>query len=235
MFAAGIAVTLLTALVLEVTGHGRAVSGLFTCAGLVFLVLAICFPPGTRIRLPRRRPLSLHEHVPHPHLAHRKTAGPVKADDQHDRSSAMARFNARFAVVITRSVGSMYCAYVFAAFDLISLPAALKAGTQAIVSWIAQTFLQLVLLSVIMVGQDVQAKAGDARSQQTFLDAEAMIHEQAQAAAHLAAQDETILDILGRVERNTELTAQVHGLVTALSKPPAPKTLAAKPAKGAAT
>jgi hypothetical protein len=50
------------------------------------------------------------------------------------------------------------------------LPAALKPGGEGIISWIAQTFLQLVLLSVIMVGQNVQAEAGDVRSQHTYED-----------------------------------------------------------------
>ncbi len=53
----------------------------------------------------------------------------------------------------------MWCAYLFAAIALISLPNAIKSGdTIVIVSWIAQTFLQLVLLSIIMVGQSVQSK-----------------------------------------------------------------------------
>ena len=66
-------------------------------------------------------------------------------------------FNAKVALVITRSVGTMACAYLFALLALISLPDAIKAGRPAIISWIAQTFLQLVLLSIIMVGQSVQA------------------------------------------------------------------------------
>ncbi len=58
----------------------------------------------------------------------------------------------------------MWCAYAFALFDLISLPDAIRAGTPAVVSWVAQTFLQLVLLSVIMVGQNVQGAAADKRA-----------------------------------------------------------------------
>ena len=64
-------------------------------------------------------------------------------------------FNGRLAVLITKGVGSMWCAYAFAALALISLPDAIHQGTVAVVSWISQTFLQLVLLSVIMVGQQV--------------------------------------------------------------------------------
>jgi len=64
----------------------------------------------------------------------------------------------------------MWCAYVFAIIAFIGLPAALKPGGEGIIAWIAQTFLQLVLLSVIMVGQNVQAEAGDLRAQHTYDD-----------------------------------------------------------------
>jgi hypothetical protein len=162
--------------------------------------------------------MSLYKHVPHPHVARRREAGPVKVADQHNRSSAVARFNARFAVIITRAVGSMWCAYAFALFDIISLPDAIKAGTAAIVSWIAQTFLQLVLLSIIMVGQDVQAKASDVRNEQSFNDVEAILHGQGEQAAHLAAQDEKILAILEQTAANTALTQEVKAAVAAPAK-----------------
>jgi hypothetical protein len=84
-------------------------------------------------------------------------------------------FNAKLAVLITRGVGTMACAYVFALIALISLPDALKAGRPAIISWIAQTFLQLVLLSIIMVGQSVQAAASDARAEKEFADTQVVL------------------------------------------------------------
>ena len=75
-------------------------------------------------------------------------------------------FNAKLALIIKRTVGTMACAYVFTLIALISLPAVLieagvltnsdvpkfftKPGLILVVSWVAQTFLQLVLLSVIM-------------------------------------------------------------------------------------
>ena len=86
----------------------------------------------------------------------------------------IARFNRKFAASITAFVGSMKCAYLFTVLALLSLPAVLsnfeifktvfpafivKASVIALIAWIAQTFLQLVLLSVIMVGQDVQSQA----------------------------------------------------------------------------
>jgi hypothetical protein len=79
--------------------------------------------------------------------------------------------NAKIAVFLTNIVGSMWCAYVFAVIALIGLPPALKPGGEGIIAWIAQTFLQLVLLSVIMVGQNVQSVASDLRSQHTYDDA----------------------------------------------------------------
>jgi hypothetical protein len=78
--------------------------------------------------------------------------------------------NAKIAVFLTNIVGSMWCAYVFAFIALIGLPSALRPGGEGIIAWIAQTFLQLVLLSVIMVGQNVQSVASDVRSQHTYDD-----------------------------------------------------------------
>jgi hypothetical protein len=85
-------------------------------------------------------------------------------------------FNAKLALVITRSVGTMACAYVFGVIALISLPAAISSGQVIIiVAWIAQTFLQLVLLSIIMVGQTVQSRASDARAAKEFSDTETIL------------------------------------------------------------
>lgn len=66
----------------------------------------------------------------------------------------------------------MWCAYAFCLLALAGLPAALHPGGEGLVAWIAQTFLQLVLLSVIMVGQSVQSEASDQRAAQTFSDSE---------------------------------------------------------------
>jgi hypothetical protein len=110
--------------------------------------------------------------------------------------------NAKIAVFLTNIVGSMWCAYVFAVIALIGLPPALKPGGEGIIAWIAQTFLQLVLLSVIMVGQNVQSVASDVRSQHTY--------------------DDTVL-ILDRLDIHTQgglkdLADRIDGLETALKR-----------------
>ena len=76
------------------------------------------------------------------------------------------RFNTWLAVRITKTVGSMWIAYLFACIALVSLPAALRSGDViVIVSWVAQTFLQLILLPIIIVGQNVIQAANDARAE----------------------------------------------------------------------
>jgi hypothetical protein len=104
--------------------------------------------------------------------------------------SAYARFNKSVALKVTKVVGSMTCAWAFCLLALCSLPAVLsgfalfhgvfpafliKASLIALIAWIAQTLIQLVLLSVIMVGQDVQSQASDARAAKTFEDTEKLI------------------------------------------------------------
>ncbi|NNN19994.1 MAG: hypothetical protein HKL84_09110 [Acidimicrobiaceae bacterium] len=90
----------------------------------------------------------------------------------------------------------MWCAYAFAALAIVSLPAAITSGNPVVlVSWISQTFLQLVLLSVIIVGQNVLAAAADKRAEATYNDADAVLHEVIKLQEHLLAQDE-ILDRL---------------------------------------
>ncbi len=133
--------------------------------------------------------MTIYQHIRHPHITSRLADRPVKVADQLPRGTAVNRFNTRVALVITKAVGSMWCAYAFALFDLISLPEAIRNGTSAVVSWVAQTFLQLVLLSVIMVGQNVQAAAADKRAEATYHDASATLHEVAEVQGHLVAQD----------------------------------------------
>jgi cytosine/uracil/thiamine/allantoin permease len=109
--------------------------------------------------------------------SHEQVAHVVKFNlpDIKRRVSEVEGFNAKLAVIITSGVGTMACAYAFAALALVSLPDALRAGRPQIVSWVAQTFLQLVLLSIIMVGQRVQSAASDIRANKQFVDTEEIL------------------------------------------------------------
>jgi len=81
-------------------------------------------------------------------------------------AGALGRFNAAIAVRITRIVGTMYCAYVFTLIALVALPAAIQQGSPTVlVNWLSSNFLQLVLLPIIIVGQNVISAAQDARAE----------------------------------------------------------------------
>lgn len=135
--------------------------------------------------------MTLYEHVPNPHVR-KKFESAVVADEGRVKA-----FNAKLAVRITGAVGTMACAYVFAVLALVSLPDAIRAGRPAIVSWIAQTFLQLVLLSIIIVGQNVQSAAAEKRAIDTYHDAEAVLHEAIEIQNHLVAQDAILERMIG--------------------------------------
>ena len=109
------------------------------------------------------------------------------------------RFNEWLAIHITKLVGTMWCAYAFAILAFISLPAAIRGGTATLISWIAQTFLQLVLLSIIMVGQNIAAKKSDRQLEQTYRDSEELLK--------INAGMQELL------ERNTTLTSEIHEVV----------------------
>lgn len=112
---------------------------------------------------------------------------PVKVQDQHKRHNWYARANAWLAIKITDMVGSMTCAWLFAAWAIWGLPVALQPGNIGLQNWFAEEFCQFVLLSIIMVGQNIQAKAADARSIQTYDDTEAIKTEVRELREMLAA------------------------------------------------
>lgn len=129
----------------------------------------------------------------HQRIETRSKTGPHLTKDQH------LGFNGRLALLITNMVGTMWCAYLFAIIALISLPAAIQGGTSTLISWIAQTFLQLVLLSVIMVGQKVAAQASDKQAQQTYEDIEILLKIQGEVHKLL--------------EGNNKLTEEIHAAI----------------------
>jgi hypothetical protein len=147
----------------------------------------------------------IYDYVPH-HRTRTKLEGgataPVKVAEQLPTGTAAARFNAWLAVKVTTGVGTMWCAYAFAIIALISLPEAIRSHSAVtLVSWVSQTFLQLVLLSVIIVGQNVLAAAADKRSEATYKDADAVLHEAVMIQEHLEAQDHVLNELVVTLTR----------------------------------
>lgn len=159
--------------------------------------------------------MTLFEHIHHPWTEERKAVGPPKvaaAAAQVHGTSTVGRINSKIGLFVTLAVGTMWTAYLFTLLALVSLPAAIKSGDKIIiVAWISQTLIQLTLLPVIIVGQNIQAKAADARADATYKDAEAVLHEAEQIQAHLMAQDDVLT-----------------GLITAFHGPAVPPAPAAK-------
>ncbi len=133
------------------------------------------------------------DHRPNPRIAERKKQGAATVAKEHNG------FNGWLAVKITNGVATMWCAYAFTILALISLPEAIKGGTAPLIAWIAQTFLQLVLLSIIMVGQKVAARASDKQSLQTFQDAEALL--------------DISNELHELLKSNTKLTEEIHAVL----------------------
>ncbi|CAN2186922.1 hypothetical protein MCETARE7_00430 [Candidatus Nanopelagicaceae bacterium] len=123
--------------------------------------------------------------------------------------NSITTFNTRVAEKITSLVSTMWCAYLFAAIALISLPAAIKSGSVVIiVAWIAQTFLQLVLLSIIMVGQQVAGAALEQKINET--------HEASLGEFELAKEARRIAD--QELAQIKSMAAEIHAILKDIEK-----------------
>jgi hypothetical protein len=114
-------------------------------------------------------------------------------------AGAAGRFNSHLAVNITRAVGTMWAAYVFVLISLVSFPQALQAflngDTVTGITWLSQSFLQLVLLPIIIVGQNVISANQDARAEADHETLTAL-HTMNVRQLELLEQQEQILELL---------------------------------------
>ncbi|MFI5782490.1 DUF1003 domain-containing protein [Nocardia sp. NPDC051570] len=157
------------------------------------------------------RGLSLLESSPHPWIEQHRVQHPPQAADQ-----AVTR-NDRIAAWLTTRLGSVWAFYLAAGTQVVWIVLA-EAGIQRFdrYPFLFMTFLsslaQLAFMIVIMVGQDVLGRTGDRRSEQTFLDAQAVLHECRRMEQRLIAQDRVLDSLTGYVTvRVTEQLAQaVH-------------------------
>jgi hypothetical protein len=146
---------------------------------------------------------NIYHYIRHPRADELRANKPVKTRDLRrvNNANPFVRFNARFGLRITLVVGTMWAAYLFTIIALFALPSAISQGTYFVVVWLSSSFLQLVLLPIIIVGQNIQAAAADKRAEDTFKDAEAVLKEAEEIQKHLLAQDEAISLIVSRLEK----------------------------------
>ena len=130
--------------------------------------------------------------------------------------SGLNKFNNSLALKITNGVGSMWSAYLFALLSLCSLPAILvtldkslstdfpafiiKASVITLIAWISQNFLQLVLLPIIMVGQNVIQGQQSAKAEADHRTLTYLANLQDEQMVELKKQGQ-ILDILSKSKR----------------------------------
>ena len=140
-----------------------------------------------------------YEYKEHPHIEARKVKGPAVSKRSHVNKAKLS-LNDRIGLGVTKRIGTMWAAYLFFGLSVVSLPAALSSGNViVIVSWVAQTFLQLVLLPIIIVGQNIQAKSSDDRAIATYEDAGAILEESREIQAHLGDQDQALSALIEKV------------------------------------
>jgi uncharacterized membrane protein len=141
-------------------------------------------------------------HHPHPQTESRKLTAPPKVADQH------IGFNGRLGAAITRSVGTMWAVYIAIAIQVTWMTLATigiwefkKDPYPFAFLLFLSNIVQLLLMFVIMVGQQVLGAASDKRAVVTYQDAEAILHECLQMQDHLVAQDRALDGILRRMEQ----------------------------------
>lgn len=157
------------------------------------------------------RGLSLLESTPHPWIEQHHVRHPPRAGDQ------AVTFNDRLAAWLTTRLGSVWAFYV-AAGTQVAWTVLATIGVQRFDEYpflfmtFVSTLAQLLFMIVIMVGQDVLGRTGDRRSEQTFLDAQAILHECRRMKQRLVAQDRVIGSLAEYItEQVTERLAQaVH-------------------------
>jgi hypothetical protein len=129
-------------------------------------------------------------HVPR-HVTRHEIAQQVHGDNP------IGRFNSYLAVIVTHATGSMWAAYLFVLISLVSFPQALHAflngDTVTGISWFSQSFLQLVLLPILMVGQRVISAGQDARAETD--------HETLTALQRINVQQLHILEALNALSK----------------------------------
>ena len=134
----------------------------------------------------------------------------AQAGERLDRPPVMSDqyvgFNGHLAAWITNKVGTMAAFYAATIFQFGWIALA-QAGIIRFDPYpfafllFLSSLVQLLLMFVIMVGQQVIGKAADQRATQTYLDAEAVLHACERLQIHLRAQDTAIRRI---VEHMTE-------------------------------
>ncbi|MBF6588916.1 MAG: hypothetical protein IVW57_00110 [Ktedonobacterales bacterium] len=139
----------------------------------------------------------LYTHAPHAH-----TPRNINTIQQAEHAQS-ASFNTRVAVLLTRNVGTMQTAYLFAAIGIGSLIGVFtgNAFLAALFGSISSYFLQLVLLPILSVGQNVLSRHQELQADEMFATSQHSFHDIEQMMRHLDAQDAELLKQTAMLQR----------------------------------
>ena len=140
---------------------------------------------------------TLFHHTPHAHI-------PSNVNALHQAEQSTGTFNQKLAVTLTKVVGTMACAYVFALLAIFGIPAlqsVLGPYVAEYVQWLSQTFIQLTMLSILMVGQSIMSRHQELQAEEAFNTTVKSFHDVEQIMAHLDVQDQKIMEILAILEK----------------------------------
>ncbi len=132
---------------------------------------------------------SLFKHTPHPHQ-------PRNVNEVQKEEQAAQGLNTTIAVFLTTRVGTMWAAYSFAVLAIVGLLAILDILPPVVallVAWGSQTFIQLVMLPIIMVGQNVLGRKSELQADEAFVTTQKTYHDLCEVMDHLSAQDAELL------------------------------------------
>jgi hypothetical protein len=132
---------------------------------------------------------SLFQHNPLPHK-------PRNVNVQHKAEQEASGVNTRIAVALTQSVGTMWTAYSFAVLAIVGLLAILgwlPPIVALLVVWASQTFIQLVMLPILSVGQNVLGRHAELMAEEQFNTTTNAYHGIEEIMQHLSAQDAELL------------------------------------------
>jgi uncharacterized membrane protein len=153
-------------------------------------------------------------HLPHPHIAKRKTQGVVTTATEH------VGFNGWLAALITKCFGSMWAFYVlvvwmFAWMFFASIGFSVFKFDQYPFTFLLflSNLVQLWALPVLAVGQQVLSRASDRRALQTYEDTEAVLQLADQLHGLIKTNNRLTNQIHELIEVNNGLTAEIHRAV----------------------
>lgn len=118
------------------------------------------------------------------------------ANEVHKAEQENGGLNQRIAVRLTRTVGTMWMAYTFATIAIIGLlgiEGVISPTAAILVAWISQTFIQLTLLPIIMVGQNVLGRKSEIQADEAFKTTQNSYKDIEEVIKHLSAQDDELL------------------------------------------